>query len=211
MDNTQPYYFPPFVSGVRLRDRGLYYVEQSTQNPSVVSCIFRIPTRIRDLIKWVVTDCVLSHPTTYMLCLWEYSHLQLFHESRVTMFLEIFQRITSHEDKEFTPLWPVVSIFRKGIFIWKTCRPTYIYFSMTYAKKKNKCQIMILFCGEINQRVEWQLRFFSSEATAGRARNEVLWWICSWGQDCFSQAGMILVKTQWPSLCSPNRLYFVFL
>lgn len=59
-DNTQTYYFPPFVSGVRLRDRGLYYVEQSTQNPSVVLCIFRIPTRIRDLIKWVVTDCVLS-------------------------------------------------------------------------------------------------------------------------------------------------------
>ena len=58
-DNTQSYSFPLFVSGGELRDRGLYYVEQSTQNPSVVFCIFRIPSRISDLIKWVVTDCVL--------------------------------------------------------------------------------------------------------------------------------------------------------
>ena len=72
-DNTQSYSFPLFVSGGELRDRGLYYVEQSTQNPSVVFCIFRIPSRIRDLIKWVVTDCVLSssyhlhalHPGTF--------------------------------------------------------------------------------------------------------------------------------------------------
>ena len=83
-DNTQTYSFPPFLSGLRLRDRGLYYVEQSTQNPSVVFCIFRIPRRIRDLIKWVVTDCVLSSsyhlhalcpgifpPTTFS---WEQGH-----------------------------------------------------------------------------------------------------------------------------------------
>ena len=84
-----------------------------------------------------------SHPTTYMLCVLGYSHLQLFHESRVTMFLEIFQRTTSHEDKEFTPLWPVASVFPKSIFIWKTCWPTYIYFSMAYAKE-HMCQIMIV-------------------------------------------------------------------
>ena len=135
-DNTQTYTFLPFLSGVRLRDSWPYYVEQSTQKPSVVFCIFRILSRIRGLIKWVLTDCVLSHPATYMLCLWGYSHLQLFDESRVTMFLEIFERITSHEDKEFTPLWPVVSIFPQSIFIWKTCQPTYVYFSMTYAKKQ---------------------------------------------------------------------------
>ena len=45
------YSFPPIVSGVRFRDRGLYYVEESTQKPSVVLCIFRIPGRIMDLIK----------------------------------------------------------------------------------------------------------------------------------------------------------------
>ena len=150
------------------------------------------------------------HPTTYMLCLWGYSHLQLFHESRVTMFLEIFERITSHEDKEFTHLWPVVSIFPQSIFNWKTCQPTYIYFSMTCAKKKSVTKWSFL-CDEINQRVACQWRVISSEAIVGRARNEVLCWVCSWGWDCFSQAGMILVKTQCPSLCSHIRLYFIFL
>ena len=98
-DHTQTYSFPLFVSGVRLRERGLYYVEQRTQNASVVFCIFRIPSRIRDLINglWQTASC--PHPTTYMLCVLGYSHLQLFHESRVTMFLEIFQRITSQRTK----------------------------------------------------------------------------------------------------------------
>ena len=102
----------------------------------VVLYIFRIPFRIRDLIKWVVTDCVLSssyhrhavYPGTFP--------STAFSWDRGTMFLEIFERITSHEDKEFTPLWPVVSIFPQSIFIWKTCQPTYVYFSMTYAKKQ---------------------------------------------------------------------------
>lgn len=172
-DHTQTYSFPLFVSGVRLRERGLYYVEQRTQNASVVFCIFRIPSRIRDLINglWQTASC--PHPTTYMLCVLGYSHLQLFHESRVTMFLEIFERITSHEDKEFTPLWPVVSVFPKSIFIWKTCQPTYIYFSMKYAKE-HMCQIMIIFLWW-NSSESWVTAgVFSSEATVGSARNEVL-------------------------------------
>ena len=41
-------------------DSGAVYVEQNTQNPSAVLCTFRIPDRIWDLIKWVVTECVLS-------------------------------------------------------------------------------------------------------------------------------------------------------
>ena len=35
-----------FVSGMRVRAVGLYYVGQSTQNPFPVICIFRIPGRI---------------------------------------------------------------------------------------------------------------------------------------------------------------------
>ena len=48
-----------------------------------------------------------------MLCVLEYSHLQLFHESRVTMFLQISKRITSGEYKEFTLLLSVMSIFQQ--------------------------------------------------------------------------------------------------
>ena len=43
MDKSQTHSFLPFVSGVRLRDRGMYYVEQSRQNPFPVLCSFRIP------------------------------------------------------------------------------------------------------------------------------------------------------------------------
>ena len=39
-----------FVSGMRVRAMGLYYVGQSTENPFSVLCIFRIPGRIMHLI-----------------------------------------------------------------------------------------------------------------------------------------------------------------
>ena len=64
---------------------------------------------------------------------------------------------------------------------------------------------------EVNQRVEWQLSIIPPQATAGRTRNAVLPCVCLWGQDCFFQAAMILVKTQCPSSCSTMRLCFIFL
>ena len=42
-DKTQTHFFLPFVSEVRLRDRGRYYVEQRTQNHFPVLCSCRIP------------------------------------------------------------------------------------------------------------------------------------------------------------------------
>ena len=42
-DKMQTHSFLPFVSGVRLRDRERYYVEQTTQNPFPVLCSCRIP------------------------------------------------------------------------------------------------------------------------------------------------------------------------
>ena len=57
---TQTHSCLPFVSGVRVRALELYYVGPSTQHPILVLCIFRISDRIRDLIKRVMTDCVLS-------------------------------------------------------------------------------------------------------------------------------------------------------
>ena len=74
---------------------------------------------------WQSVSC--PHPTTYMLCILGQSHLQLLHESSGTKFLEIFERITSYEYKDFTPLWSVVSIFHQNIFVWKTCWSTYIF------------------------------------------------------------------------------------
>ena len=150
------------------------------------------------------------HPTTYMLCALGYSHLQLFHESKATMFLEIFKRITSHEDKELHLCGQWFPFFPKAFSSERLVNlPTII---SPWHMQKNKCVPKLSFlCDEINQRVKYQWRVISSEATVGRARNEVLYWVCSWGQDCFSQVCMTLVKTQCPSLCSHIRLYFIFL
>ena len=49
-DNTQTHSSLSFVSGMRVRAMGLYYVGQSTENPFSVLCIFRIPGRIMHLI-----------------------------------------------------------------------------------------------------------------------------------------------------------------
>ena len=49
-DNTRTYSSLSFVSGMRVRAVGLYYVGQSTQNPFPVLFIFRIPGIIMHLI-----------------------------------------------------------------------------------------------------------------------------------------------------------------
>ena len=61
-DNTWTYSSLSFVSGMRVRAVGLYYVGQSTQNPFPVLCIFRIPGRIMHLIYglWFVLICCSS-------------------------------------------------------------------------------------------------------------------------------------------------------
>ena len=46
-DKTQTDSFLSLVSGLRFRDRGLYYVEQNSHNSLPVFCIVRIPGRIR--------------------------------------------------------------------------------------------------------------------------------------------------------------------
>ena len=46
-DNTRTYSSLSFVSGMRVRAVGLYYVGQSTQNPFPILCIVRIIGRIR--------------------------------------------------------------------------------------------------------------------------------------------------------------------
>ena len=117
-DKSQTYSFLPFVSGVRLRDRGPYYVEQSTQNPSPLLNIFRIPGRIRYLIKWIVTDHVLaSSYYLHAVCPLASSICSFFGESRGTILLEFFERITSHEYKEFTCLWSILSILHQKLLV----------------------------------------------------------------------------------------------
>ena len=61
-DNTQTHSSLSFVSGMRVRAMGLYYVGQSTENPFSVLCIFRIPGRIMHLIYglWFVLICCSS-------------------------------------------------------------------------------------------------------------------------------------------------------
>ena len=156
-----------------------------------------------------MTECVLS--SSYHLHLWVlgYSHLQLFQESWDTMFLEISERITSHEYKEFTPLWSEVSIFHQSIVVWKTCQPTYV--SSWHIKKKvsniDHFSVMKLI-RELSD--SWGS---SPQRQLQAARNAALCWVSSWGLDTVFQAGMILVKTQCPSPCyhlSPIRLYFIF-
>ena len=46
-DKTQTHSFLSLVSGLRFRDKGLYYVEQNSHNSLPVFCIIRIPGRIR--------------------------------------------------------------------------------------------------------------------------------------------------------------------
>ena len=138
-DKSQTHFFLTFVSGVRLRDRGPYYVEQSTQNPSPLLNIFRIPGRIRYLIKRIVTDHVLS--SCYYLhavCPLASSMWGFFGESRGTILLEVFERITSHEYKEFTRLWSILSIFHQKLLVWKTWWPTSISSWWIKKKKQNK-------------------------------------------------------------------------
>lgn len=126
-DKSQTHSFLPFVSGVRLRDRGPYYFEQSTQNPSPLLNIFRIPGRIRYLIKRIVTDRVLaSSYYLHAMCPLASSICSFFGESRGTILLEFFERITSHEYKEFTCLWSILSIFHQKLLVWKTWWPTSI-------------------------------------------------------------------------------------
>lgn len=72
--------------------QGIYYVEQSTQNPSVVFCIFRIPSRIWDLIEWVVTDCVLSS-SYHLHAVCSAAVVQLYNVCRVTTFLRFFKEL----------------------------------------------------------------------------------------------------------------------
>ena len=178
---------------MRFKDRGLYYVEQGTQKPSVVFCIFRIPGRIRDLIKWVVTDCVLSSsyhlhavypgifPSTPFS--WEQGH----HVSR-----DFWKDYQSWGQRIYT--FEISGVYFPPTHFSLKDLLTYLHFSMTFQKKKSVKYLSFL-CDEINQRDEWQLRVFSSEVTAGKARNEVLCWVCSWGQDCISQAHMILMDS----------------
>ena len=53
---------------------------------------------------------------------------------------------------------------------------TYLQLFLHDICKKNKCVTKLSFlCDEINQRVKYQWRVISSEATVGRARNEVLY------------------------------------
>lgn len=79
-----------------------------------------------------------------MLFVLEYSHLQLLHESRVTMFLQIFKRITSgHEYKEFTPSLSVVSIFQQNFHLESLVDPS--IFLHDIPPKPHMCQIIIIF------------------------------------------------------------------
>ena len=114
--------------------------------PLSTSQHFQNSCRIRYLIKWIVTDYVLS--SSYYLhavCHLAISICSLFFffgESRGTILLEFFERITSHKYEEFTHLWPILSIFHQKLLVWKTWWPTCI--SSWHIKKIHLCQIMII-------------------------------------------------------------------
>ena len=66
-EKTQTHSSLSFGSEVRFGDRGLLCQEQCTQKPLPVLCIFRIPGRIRQFIKWAMTGycLVLMLPPTF--------------------------------------------------------------------------------------------------------------------------------------------------